>query len=363
MATERAAPARLPETEPDHDPGLLGAGLSSVRLALGVVDLSDLTIRAISDAGCALLGLPPDRVVGRPVADVIDPVDRPAILGALDLMRRGYLEFYRAHRNAVGPAAPKTGLCAWVRRMDLDGRPHAFVRWVDPQIPPGPWPTGVDVFAKAVAIAITDARGIVGTAALFPDRADDYSLDAFVGTRLPPSTQVGNLVTLADVRAARIRGVSIAFGVPVRTRTGTSVELEAIATAMAGSGGWLAVLVEMAPRASSREAELMGHLWRIAAEVEASGVLVRAGATPGLALMRIPEAASLTPRQWEVLQRLVAGQRVPTIAQQLYLSQSTVRNHLAAIFQAFGVHSQAELLAAVTRTDAPSIGTDGLPMA
>jgi DNA-binding NarL/FixJ family response regulator len=170
-------------------------------------------------------------------------------------------------------------------------------------------------------------------------------------------------VTLADVRAARIRGVSIAFGVPVRTRSGATVELEAIATAMAGSGGWLAVLVEMAPRASSREAELMGHLWRIAAEVEATGVLVQAGATPGLALMRIPEAAGLTPRQWEILQRLVAGQRVPTIAHDLYLSQSTVRNHLAAIFQVFGVHSQPDLLALVTRTDAPSIGTDALSMA
>jgi hypothetical protein len=36
------------------------------------------------------------------------------------------------------------------------------------------------------------------------------------------------------------------------------------------------------------------------------------------------------------------------IASQLYVSQSTVRNHLATIFHKFGVHSQAELLELLT---------------
>ncbi|MGN6472198.1 MAG: LuxR C-terminal-related transcriptional regulator, partial [Mycobacteriales bacterium] len=31
-------------------------------------------------------------------------------------------------------------------------------------------------------------------------------------------------------------------------------------------------------------------------------------------------------------------------ARELYLSPTTVRNHLSAIFQRFGVHSQRELL-------------------
>jgi len=38
------------------------------------------------------------------------------------------------------------------------------------------------------------------------------------------------------------------------------------------------------------------------------------------------------------------GERVQTIAKDLYLSQSTVRNHLVTIFQKFGVHSQTELI-------------------
>jgi DNA-binding NarL/FixJ family response regulator len=55
----------------------------------------------------------------------------------------------------------------------------------------------------------------------------------------------------------------------------------------------------------------------------------------------------LTTRQWEILTLLVQGKRVPTIARELYISPSTVRNHLSAMFKKFGVHSQPELLKAL----------------
>lgn len=57
-----------------------------------------------------------------------------------------------------------------------------------------------------------------------------------------------------------------------------------------------------------------------------------------------PGVAELTPRPWEVLTQLLNGERVPRIAEGLFLSQSTVRNHLADIFKKLGVHSQEELL-------------------
>jgi DNA-binding CsgD family transcriptional regulator len=57
------------------------------------------------------------------------------------------------------------------------------------------------------------------------------------------------------------------------------------------------------------------------------------------------EHPHLTTRQWEIVTRLQRGERVPGIAAALYLSQSTVRNHLTAVFRKLGVHSQAELLA------------------
>ena len=93
----------------------------------------------------------------------------------------------------------------------------------------------------------------------------------------------------------------------------------------------------------SRIEQLEHHLRRIAAEIEASGVL--GVPESGIELLAMPALNELSSRQWEVVRRLVRGERVPAIAQQMYLSQGTVRNHLAAVFRKAGVHSQQELIA------------------
>ena len=53
---------------------------------------------------------------------------------------------------------------------------------------------------------------------------------------------------------------------------------------------------------------------------------------------------TLSPRQWGILRRLLQGERVPGISRALFLSPSTVRNRLTAIFAKFGVHSQEDLI-------------------
>jgi len=87
---------------------------------------------------------------------------------------------------------------------------------------------------------------------------------------------------------------------------------------------------------------LAGRLRRIAAELRAAGVM------DDLANVQVatdhPQLAELTSRQREILVRLLNAQRVSLIAAELYVSPSTVRNHLTTIFTKFGVHSQAELL-------------------
>jgi DNA-binding NarL/FixJ family response regulator len=59
---------------------------------------------------------------------------------------------------------------------------------------------------------------------------------------------------------------------------------------------------------------------------------------------RLPNG-SLSARQCEILTRLVQGQSAQDIATALYLSPTTVRNHLSTIYKKFGVHSQGALLA------------------
>jgi DNA-binding CsgD family transcriptional regulator len=106
----------------------------------------------------------------------------------------------------------------------------------------------------------------------------------------------------------------------------------------------LSPLAEVPPPATEadRVRDLEGRLRRIATEVRAAGI------TPLSVASRVPGdldvLSELSPRQHEVLQRLVSGQRTPVIARDLFLSQNTVRNHLSAIFRRFGVHSQSQLL-------------------
>jgi DNA-binding CsgD family transcriptional regulator len=91
-----------------------------------------------------------------------------------------------------------------------------------------------------------------------------------------------------------------------------------------------------------RASELERRLRRIADEVEAAGLFQRAARLPDPD--RVPGLETLSSRQWEIVTRLLRGERVPRMARAMYLSPSTVRNHLSTIFRKLGVHSQAELI-------------------
>ena len=60
---------------------------------------------------------------------------------------------------------------------------------------------------------------------------------------------------------------------------------------------------------------------------------------------RRKDIPALTPRQLEVLKLLSQGKSAREIGSELYLSQATIRNHIRALLQALGAHSQLEVLA------------------
>lgn len=95
--------------------------------------------------------------------------------------------------------------------------------------------------------------------------------------------------------------------------------------------------------------EIERRLQHISEEIQAIAALrsVRHVPDPD----RVPGLRDLTPRQWEIVTRLLRGERVPTIARTMYLSQSTVRNHLSGVFRKVGVGSQEELIAVLQRHD------------
>ena len=60
-------------------------------------------------------------------------------------------------------------------------------------------------------------------------------------------------------------------------------------------------------------------------------------------------AVHLTPRQQAVLQLLAVGKSTNGIASELSLTPTTVRNHIANLLAALGVHSRLEAVAAARR--------------
>jgi DNA-binding CsgD family transcriptional regulator len=73
----------------------------------------------------------------------------------------------------------------------------------------------------------------------------------------------------------------------------------------------------------------------------------------GASEREIPGIGLLTAREFEVVSLLLDGDRPPGIARKLFLSQSTVRNHLASVFSKLGIASQQELVD-LFRRGAPS---------
>jgi DNA-binding CsgD family transcriptional regulator len=67
------------------------------------------------------------------------------------------------------------------------------------------------------------------------------------------------------------------------------------------------------------------------------------GVFSGITERDVPGLSRLTTRELEIVTRLLDGDRAPAIAARLFLSQSTVRNHLASVFGKLGVTSQQEL--------------------
>ncbi len=74
---------------------------------------------------------------------------------------------------------------------------------------------------------------------------------------------------------------------------------------------------------------------------------VARGVFRGLTETSLPGLSRLTTRELEIVTQLLDGERAPAIATKLFLSQSTVRNHLASVFAKIGVTSQQALLDAV----------------
>lgn len=342
------------------EPHELESALGQVEPSLTLIDLHDLTISAASPALSQRFTRREGGIVGSSVLDWFAHDDRPRVQASLDALRHGLIESYRARRRFVLHDGAELEASVWTRVITFSSGRIALSQIDFDNAPLSPLGSLFGQEPVEIAIGRIDFDFLIAWVSCDIVHLVGVEPAALEGTRMLAAVDPGDVRALIAADAALSDELSVAIRVSIKRPSGSPVELSCVLTRLVGSTDMLFTLtrpihaVQGERGSAERARRLEQSLRRIAAEVEASGLVHRFALLPDA--VSTPEMRNLTGRQWEVLGHLLRGERVPTIAQELFVSQSTVRNHLAGIFKRFGVHSQPELLAALARRDpsAPS---------
>jgi PAS domain S-box-containing protein len=332
----------------DETVASLSAAIWEADLALALIDLDEMTFLSVSHAASHGLGLSAEAMIGRPVTDFVSPDEREPARSALEVLNSGAINIYVARRtfHALDGAEPFT--TAWLRRFEIDGRRLALA-----QVAVASGDTVSPIAAQLGHEPTTMAIGTMDSAFTLTAISQDVkallgrSPQELVGERLLDLVARGDVSSLRAASDRLITNNTLGTTIHVQDGRAQWIALCCLLTPLTGGPGRCFILApELDTTAErSRISKLEHHLAQIAGVIAVSGVLQ--GMSPMRDMKLLPQVNDLPTRQWEVLARVVHGDRVPTIAADLHLSQSTVRNHLSAIFKRFGVKSQPELLRVV----------------
>jgi DNA-binding CsgD family transcriptional regulator/PAS domain-containing protein len=335
-----------------------GREIATNAVVVGLVDTHTATVTAGNRAYADMVGHAAESLQGLPVEDLLYPPRAVALRAVLAQMREGLLDYVELDVELRGSSGP-VHVHAWSQAL---GGP-----------PPRP-----KIIAGAVAISPSSDHEHAPSAAADANRIILGTLDhdwrfqdlstrsaSLLGWPLGRgAARLHEIVHPAD-EAALARVVdktAIDLGpttaeLRLRGRHADWLDARITVSRLYGeaSAPFVSVIgVAAAPKVADplvdRVNRLEAYLARIAAEVRAAGVL-----TPRLSVSFI-ELTELTERQNEILRRLIGGQRVSAIARDLYVSPSTVRNHLSAIYKALGVKSQPELIGLILTQGSTSAG-------
>lgn len=356
---DREGPANA-DGRRDRWVGMWREAVRACTSAIALVDLSTTRFVELSAAAAQLFATSPEEGAGLDYLAVAERPDQAA--ETFRQARAGMLDGIRARRRFTRPDGSKVEVqsIGWAIRSAAE--PDLGL-WIACETLPertSESTTAVDVDVLTPALSPPTGSPPDGARVTLDERwrvtAIGGSDDVLLGG--PPVELVGRSFIdlthpddLAGLLFALARSTTERQAqAPVRLRYGDGSwrTVQVAPTVLEGDETALVAMVVAdgaAPRVdrSGQVGILAEHLRRIAAQIEAAGLLAPLAETAeGLG---IPVTTQLSPRQWEIAARLVRGQRVRTIAAEMYLSQSTVRNHLSAIFRKVGVHSQSELLA------------------
>jgi DNA-binding CsgD family transcriptional regulator len=306
-------------------------------------------ILAASRAAQELLGTDGESVEGRSFEDFT--ADEPS--GALDLILAGRLQGYETSRQLRADDEGSIPARVWVRAFDDDIPPRRVLAIISTDAMSTP--THVPMFAEG------ELPPVIGTANenLLVDRISS-DVEKSLGDR--PEDVLGksllSLVSaehmpkwlLAIAQATSARG-GVTLNIHARPSDGRPLLCDAFLLAMLPVPSCAFVLMPRRPGSETGAGrqgvvEQLSRLSRGARAVSLSADLATSDQH------RVPGIEQLSPRELDIVRRLLAGDRVPAIAKALFLSQSTIRNHLAHVYRKLGVDSQQGLIDLLRWSDA-----------
>jgi DNA-binding CsgD family transcriptional regulator len=337
---------------------------------LAAVELPSGRFLAVNPLLAKVLGSTVDALTGSSSLEQLSPAERHSAELGFQALADGHLTGYQAIRTHASSGNPGQAFSVWVNAVDVDGA-RVGLASVSPAAG-----LGSEFLSLLPLPAARELGDVVLGTVDGAWRIDRISQDVTALLGITPEQCVGVPVLgaihpsdapafLAAVEHARRGERSVALTVRLSARAPQWCQVSAVfavvspevpppmafALIRGGSSAGSAA-------SPSREARLEAHMLRIADELHAAGLLSRLGQLP--ALSGNPRLGLLTSREWAVLTRLLDGQRAAAIAEDLFVSQSTVRNHLSSIYAKLRVNGQVDLIRTLRRETATS--EDGSPI-
>jgi DNA-binding CsgD family transcriptional regulator len=328
----------VPAARVDDPKAVLLQAVAMSRQPVALVDVPSRRLLSVSPVVADWF--PEIDLVGRDATDYVVGGPSEAFL----LLTAGRLDGYELTRQVRLPAGPEDAY-VWIHVVGDERPPRTAVVVVDTEDTTLPELTARSVVAAATVIGTVDDEW----------RIDRISADVHVLLGTEPGVLYGvSFLTLvhpgdlAELLTGLGHAQSIRGGVSVRLRLCDSERrwrwCRAKVTPLGERPGFAFVLAPLTIDLTGHDRvhDLEHRLARIAHEVHSAGASRGIGSMPSSG--DVPDLSKLTSREWQIVMRLQAGERIEQVAKSLHLSPSTVRNHLTAIYRKLGVHGQAELL-------------------
>lgn len=315
------------------------ASLKELPVPAAVTDLESGRILAANDAIVELLGPPVQESTGFAAVARIPEEERASAMAGMKALADRAVDGFLVRRSFITASGDEVTLEVWGRRVEYNGKNYGA--WI---LLPEKYGAGLD--PSTVVLAITDHDWVIeymsADAGLLGSKGSDLRGFPLLGLVHPS----GAADFLAAARQVSEEHLTVSFCSRLRVDGEGWIERQCLLTRMCDHKPPRLGFV-VTPRTADDRGQLTDELHHCALESRRNHTL---GTLPALSLL--PSGSELSARQTEIVSLLIEGKSASDIARQVHLSPSTIRNHLAAIYRKFGVHSQAELLSVLLRETA-----------